>query len=162
MRKSLPLVVLVVLLLIVLLLGSACDRREGMLLSQELKEKDVAQVQVVLAPGNPLYGSDSKIITDEAELAAMIEAFNGAQIEKEIPQNELLVGFSSVYYFFDAEDEIIASFTCSVNDSERVYQGDKCYHIIYPAATPFEIYQASQAEIIVVDENLDPLVRPQE
>ena len=59
-----------------------CGKKE--LLQEKLDANEIDKVVVTLAMGNPAYGADCKVITDETEIAKLVAVFNGAVVEERI------------------------------------------------------------------------------
>lgn len=130
------------------------------LLTEKLEAQNIEKIQVVLAMGNPDYGADSKVIRDESEIQEFVNAFNGASIGKRVKKVDEAVSDASKYYFYGDVGSLLLVFYFNGNDSERIWHNSKWYYISYPGKKPYEIYKDSQAETIVVDENLNIIERP--
>ena len=151
---------IVILLLGVLLISAGCSSSNS-LLDRAIDPADIDKIQFVQAMGNPAYGAYSKIITARNEIAAFVDAINGAVVV-DVAIQEL--GFHSTLLFFNGDD-VLFQFFFNVNDTERVLHNSaysRFYSVEYPGLTPFELYLASSAEVIVVDEDLVEMERPAE
>ncbi len=148
-----------VLLTIAVLLVSVPTGCSNKLLSEPLDAGDIDQIQVVLAMGNPEYGADSKIITNRSEIEGLVNAFNGATIGDRVRDADLGVSDASRYYLY-SEGAVVRQFVFNGNDSERIWFSSRWHYINYPDEKPYDLYRASEAEVIVVDEDLNEMERP--
>ena len=147
--------------LLCLLCLSGCGKRD--LLSEKLDVAEVDKVVVTLAMGNPAYGALCKVITDPQEVQDLVYLFNHAKVDEKIDSGEEWVAGSGSYTFFSGEEQII-KFNVNGNDSERIWINDAFYEIEYPEdrELPFVIYALSDAEVIIVDEYGQEMVRSAE
>ena len=129
------------------------------LVSPPLDPESIDEILVVLAMGNPDYGADSKRITDPDEIRRMVGVFNGATLGRRVRDIDLAVADTSTYYFY-RDGERVQTFIFNGNDSERIAHQSRWHWVHYPAAKPFDHYRASEAEVIVVDEDLEEMERP--
>ena len=155
MKKKLFVGISIVILLFML---SACNAYIE-LLDDKINPNDIDTIQVVLAMGNPAYGADSKIITDRNEIEAFVHAFNSATIGDVVNPLNLGTGFSSLYYLYSG-GSVIHRFVFHVNETGIIRWNSNWHYIYYDGNTPFELYQASTATVIVVDENRVEMERP--
>ncbi|MCL2527035.1 MAG: hypothetical protein FWE42_01355 [Defluviitaleaceae bacterium] len=147
---------MIILLIVVLMVLVGCSSSNTL---SAIDPGDIDKIHFVQAMGNPAYGADSKIITERSEIAAFVAAFNNAVIGDAAVQE---VGFHATILFYSG-DEVAYQFFFNVNDTERVLLNSRYsrfYYVEYPGLTPFELYLASSAEVIVVDENLIEIERP--
>ena len=123
----------------------------------------IDKIQVVTAMGNPAYGADSKIITNENEIKLFVDTFNGATTGKKIEIIDTNLAMPSFYYFY-SNNTLVAQFAFNGNDTNKIWLKDNFYSIDYAEdkKTPFELYIDSKADIFVVDENGTEMKRPQE
>ena len=149
------------LLLVCLISLTGCGKKE--LLDEKLDGAEIDKIVVTLAMGNPKYGADCRVITDAAEIGHMLEAFNGAAVGEKVTDGEEWVAGSGSYAFFRGEEKIL-QLQCNANDPSRIWLKDAFYQIEYPEGmdSPFDQYMDSNAEIIVVDEEGNEMIRPQE
>lgn len=133
-----------------LLCLSGCGKQE--LLQEKLDESNIDRAVITLAMGNPAYGAESKTITKETELQLLLDAFNGAIIGEKIAEEDTWVAGSGSYLFFSGEEQVLR-LNVNANDDKRIWINDAFYKIEYPEGqpTPYEIFSASQAEMILVD-----------
>lgn len=133
-----------------LLCLSGCGKQE--LLQEKLDGSKIDRAVITLAMGNPAYGVESKTITEETELQLLLDAFNGAIIGEKIAEEDTWVAGSGSYLFFSGEEQILR-LNVNSNDDKRIWINDAFYEIEYPEGqpTPYEIFSASQAEMILVD-----------
>lgn len=133
-----------------LLCLSGCGKRE--LLQEKLDGSNIDRAVITLAMGNPAYGAESKTITEETELQLLLDAFNGAIIGEKIAEEDIWVAGSGSYLFFSGEEQVLR-LNVNSNDDKRIWINDAFYEIEYPEGqpTPYEIFSASQAEMILVD-----------
>ncbi len=142
---------------VVAMLSGCCSDKD--LLTEKLEAQNIETIQVVLAMGNPEYGADSKIIRDESEIQKFVNAFNGASIGKRVKKVDEAVSDVSKYYFY-GDYGLLLVFYFNGNDSERIWYNSNWHYISYSGKKPYEIYKDSQAETIVVDEDLNIMERP--
>ncbi len=135
-----------------MLLGCYSEKN---LLSETLEVENIERIKVVLAMGNPEYGADSKVITDESEIQEFLNAFNGASIGKRVKKVDEVVSDTSKYFFYGDDGSLLLVFYFNGNDSERIWYNSNWHYVSYPDKKPFELYKDSQAETIVVDEDLN-------
>ncbi len=140
------------------MLSGCCSDKN--LLTEKLEAQNIETIQVVLAMGNPEYGADSKIIRDESEIQEFVNAFNGASIGKRVKKLDEAVSDASKYYFYGDDSSLLLVFYFNGNDSERIWYNSNWHYICYSGKKPYEIYKDSQAETIVVDEDLNIMERP--
>lgn len=152
MKHLVPLTIAILLVLV----ATGCSRD---LLSEPLDAGEIDQIQVVLAMGNPEYGADSKIITDRGEIEGLVNAFNGATLGDRVQDRDLGVAGASRYYLY-SEGSLVREFVFNANDSERIWYNSKWHYISYPDEKPYDLYRASEADVIVVDEDLNEMERP--
>ena len=116
-----------------------------------------------MAMGNPAYGAECKIITDPKEVQDFVFLFNNAEVDEKIDKEDEWVALSGSYTFFSGEEQV-AKFNVNANDPERIWINDAFYEIEYPddMVDPYGLYSYSDAEIIVVDENGQEMIRPAE
>lgn len=133
-----------------LLCLSGCGKQE--LLQEKLDGSNIDRAVITLAMGNPAYGAESKTITEEKELQLLLDAFNGAIIGEKIAEEDTWVAGSGSYLFFSGEEQVLR-LNVNANDDKRIWINDAFYEIEYPEGqpTPYEIFSASQAEMILVD-----------
>ena len=143
----------IAIIIVILLLLSGCSNNSNALLDEKINPDDIDTIQVVLSMGNPVYGADSKIITDRNEIEAFVRAFNSAELGDTVISEP---GFHSIYYFL-----LIHRFIFNHNDTFGILWNSEWRHISYDGKTPFELFRASTASIIVVDENKVEIERPQ-
>lgn len=148
---------IVILAVACMLYGCNSDK---VLLNDKIKPDDIDKIQIMLAMGNPEYGADSKIITDKDEIREIVDAFNNAAIGSEVKNSDIHVSTPSSYYFYSG-NSLIHQFSFNSNDSMRIWRNQKCYYVEYPDKSPYELYQKSNAEIIIVDEELNELKNTQ-
>jgi hypothetical protein len=149
--------ILIISLLMIILVG--CSDKS--LLKEQLVSSDIDKIQIVTAMGNPEYGADSKTITSPEEIKSLIDTFNSAKIGKKVQENDLGIGIPSQYSFY-SDGEVIAKFEFNVNDTNVIWYNGNYYYVEYGKGlkTPYELYQNSTAEIVVVNENGDEMTRP--
>lgn len=152
---------IVSMLLLMLMMFTGCSEKQ--LISEQIESNNINKIQVITAMGNPAYGADSKNITDTKEIKLFVDTFNSAIIGNKVDDGDIGVGSASYYYFY-FNDELLARFTFNVNDTNIIWNDNNYYYINYDEnlKTPFELYQNSNAEVIVVDENGNKMERPQE
>lgn len=140
---------------------SGCGKRE--LLKEKLDAAKIDKVVVTMAMGNPAYGADAKVITDPKEVQDFVFLFNNAEVDEKIDKEDEWVALSGSYTFFSGEEQV-AKFNVNANDPERIWINDAFYEIEYPddMLDPYGLYSYSDAEIIVVDENGQEMIRPEE
>lgn len=140
---------------------SGCGKRE--LLKEKLDASQIDKVVVTMAMGNPAYGAECKVITNPKEVQDFVFLFNNAEVDEKIDTGEEWVALSGSYTFFSGEEQV-AKFNVNANDSERIWINDAFYEIEYPddMLDPYGLYSYSDAEIIVVDENGQEMIRPAE
>lgn len=137
-----------------------CGQEE--LLEEKLEEGAVDRIVVTLAMGNPAYGADCRIIVEEEEIEAFLAAFNEAKIGGKLENKDIWVADSSSYRLYSGQ-ELVAEIICNGNDSERVWIGDGFRQVSYGGQPlPFELYEASGAEVMVVDAEGRRMDRPAE
>ena len=137
-----------------------CGKKE--LLQEKLDANAIDKVVVTLAMGNPAYGADCKVITDETEIAKLVAVFNGAIVEERIDPDEEWIADNGSYAFFSGEEQVLKLNT-NGNDPEHIWINDGFYEIDYPdnMYDPYEQYSFSSAQTIVVDENGEQMGRPE-
>ncbi len=138
----------VMTLLICLALLIGCQAKIS-LIDEELDK--VNRIQVVLAMGNPVYGAESKIIEDE--IAGFIEAFGLATLGKRVADDDVVVSDTSKYILYNGSTEVY-KISFNGNDSTRVWYKGHWYYVNYENQSPYELYKASPADIVTVDEDL--------
>lgn len=145
-------------ILLIIFTLSGCNSTK-VLLTDKIEGDDIDNIQIVLAMGNPEYGSESKIITDKNEISELVHAFNNATMGQKVKDGDIVVSDTSKYYFY-SNDTLVQLFSFNGNDSERIWYNSNWYYINYPDNKPYELYKSSVAEIIIVDENLNEMERP--
>ena len=71
---------------------SGCGKRE--LLEEKLDETKIDKVVVTMAMGNPVYGSECKVITDPKEVQDFVFLFNNAEVDEKIEKKDEWVALS--------------------------------------------------------------------
>lgn len=150
-----------VLFVVIAVTIAGCGPAGSPLLTESLDAEEVTGIFVVLAMGNPEYGADSRMIEDPGEIDALVEAFNGASVGERVKDVDLAVADTSRYRVYRG-DVLIEEIVFNGNDSERVWHSSGWRYVSYPDETPYDIYRNSEAEIVVVDEDLQPMQRPGE
>ncbi len=121
-----------------------------------LADLGIDRVQVALAGGAPEYGRESKMITDEKEIAGMVGAFDDMKIGDVVPEQELTVSDASEYLFYSG-DKLVARYTFNGNDSTRIWSDGDYRYAAYAGDTPYSLYQNSVAQTVHVDGELQPM-----
>lgn len=140
---------------------AGCQRAQTV--AQAYNISGVTKIQFVEAMGNPAYGADTKIITDDAEIKEFESAIEKATIGKKIKESDLGVAEASSCYFY-RDDEVVSILTFNGNDTTALFCEDGFYRLKYESEskTIFDLYNESEATIFVVDDNLNEMVRPEE
>ena len=152
---------IIFILIISLLMTIVVGYSDKSLLKEQLVSSDIDKIQIITAMGNPEYGADSKTITSPDEIKSLIDTFNSAKIGKKVREIDLGIGMTSKYSFY-SDDEVIAKFEFNVNDTNVIWYNDNYYYVEYGKGlkTPYELYENSIAEVVVVNENGDEMTRP--
>ena len=168
MDSSMKRKLLVVLVLLIAVTIAGCGPAGSRLLSEPLDAEEVTGILVVLAMGNPEYGADSKMIENRGEIDALVASLNGASIGARVNDMDLAVADASRYHIYRG-DVLVQEVVFNGNDSERAwYHARRFWHrsgwhyVNYPDETPYQLYRDSDAEVVVVDEELRPMQRPTE
>ncbi len=153
---------MVILFCLMNLCFTACSTNNE-LLKDKMDESVISKIQIVTAMGNPEFGSDSKIITDMEEIIAMVRLFNNAVVAKKVDDSDVVIADASYYYIY-IDDEEITKFIFNGNDTTRIWFNDTWHYVTYGESsdTPFKLYKDSKAEVMLVDENLNVIARPNE
>ena len=141
---------LILILLICVALLAGCAKPK--VLKDNLKGVD--RLQVVLAMGNPAYGTESKIITDADEITTFVETLRSATIVGKVAEDDVAVGDASKYIFAGGNETLYQA-TFNVNDSTRVWHDGCWHHVTYTDKTLYELYKESEAKVIRVDEHFN-------
>ncbi len=154
-------ITIIFMFLAMLLVFTGCS--DNQLIRQKMNSSDINKIQVITAMGNPAHGADSKTITSPEEIERFVDTFNSAEIGNQVADEHLGVGGASYYYFYQNE-ELLALFTFNVNDTNIIWHNGRYHYVIYGQnqKTPYELYQESDAEVIVVDESGNILEIPEE
>ena len=116
----------------------------------QLAVNEIDTIQVVLISGKPTYETVNKIITDENEISAFVNAFETATINKDI-QIDVSNSIKS-YYRLYADEELVKQYAFSENNINAMWTGQEFEFIEYSDETPYELYQNSKSpEIITID-----------
>lgn len=136
---------------------------EIQLVTEKLESSSIDKIQVITAIGNPMYGADSKIITDKAEIQLFIDTFNSGIIGRKVDDDDLGIGCVS-YYDLYLKDKLVARFAFNVNNTNIIWRDNSYYYVIYDEdlKTPWQLYRSSNAETIVVDLEGNEMERPQD
>lgn len=141
-----------IVLLIAIFMLWGCGSAKA-LLADKINAAEIDRIQIVLSMGNPVYGAASKIITNRKEIQKMVEAFNHATRGKVVKEGDIGIAFPSSYLF--SRDGVVRyEFSFNGNDTQRIWLDGQYYSVEYADDTPFELYQASGAEEIIVDKSL--------
>lgn len=128
----------------------------------DLDYNSINKIQVISSMGNPAYGADSKIITDENEIKNFVITFNGGVIGEKIPDDEVGIGFTSKYVFYN-NDGIVAEYQFNANNTKVIALEEGYYTVDYgdEADSPYKLYKQSKSTEIVVglDGNEMDLIR---
>ena len=140
---------IILMILLVSLLTGCSDK---FLLKDQIESSEIDRIQIITAMGNPEYGIDSKIITSPEEIKTLTDIFNIVKIGDKVHDDELEDSFNSSYLFFK-ENELIKKFDFNGNNTNIIWNEDNWYQVKYDKdlKTPFQIYEDSKAEIILVD-----------
>ncbi|MEM1485055.1 hypothetical protein V6615_09260 [Oscillospiraceae bacterium PP1C4] len=127
----------------------ACTKKTNRL--ADLDYDSINKIQIISSMGNPAFGADSKIITDEEEIKQFVTSFNSGIIGKKISSDDIAIGFSS-RYIFSNNDKIIAEYCFNVNNTKIVEIGNDYYFVEYgDEDSPYKLYVNSPSSEIVVD-----------
>ena len=120
--------------------------------------REIDTIQVVLAGGNPAYGSKSKMITDKSEISAFVDAFNNFTVNEDVALDIDIVP-PSYYRLYDG-DELIDEFMFNGNDTTAMWIGQYVKFVEYVDKNPFELYENSKVDTIISyqDPNFDKAV----
>ncbi len=113
----------------------------------------IDKVQIILAGGNPEYGFKSKVFTKEDEISELVDAVTSATIREKVKDDDIKASNVSKLVFF-TKDEVVASISFNGNDSLRVWSENAFYYVAYDKKTPYEIYEESDEEVIIVDQKI--------
>ena len=152
MKKN---VVTTITLCLMVLFFGGCSSVNS-LVAEKIDPAKVDRIQVVLAGGTPELGQESKIISDEEEIAQIIDAINAAQIGKIVEEMDIVIADTSRYYLY-CNDTLLEAITFNGNDSNRVWYDNNYYYVEYENKTLYELFNASTAPIIIVDEELNQM-----
>jgi len=72
---------------------------------------------------------------------------------------DLAVAGISRYRLY-SDGVLVEEFIFNGNDSERIWYRSGWHYISYPELKPYELYRASEAAVIVVDEDFREMKRP--
>lgn len=145
--KRITTIILIVLATCFILNGCGTTRKLA-----DIEEQKVSKIQVISTMGNPEYGADSKIFMDKSEIKDFVTTFNSGIIGEKVSDDDILIGFTSRYTFYNG-DKIIAEFYFNANNTKVVALEKGYYFVDYgeKADSPYELYQDSKSTEIVVD-----------
>ena len=130
----------------------ACSNKS--LLDKPLRADEIDKIQIALSMGNPAYGAESKIITDKNEIKELVTTINNATIMNKVNEDNRGIGFPTHYYFYNGET-LIQHIIFNEIHTEIVLKDQYYYYVKYTGKTPYELYESSKAEIIIVDLELN-------
>lgn len=135
-----------------MLLLTACHTKNESI--SDFQYEQIDKIQIISTMGNPEYGADSRVITDENEMKELIDTFNSGIIGKKLADTDIKIGFMSRYFFYH-NGEVVVEYGFNANDTNTIWWNDAYRNISYGenAKTPFAIYQDSQSPKIVVDKD---------
>lgn len=110
----------------------------------------VDRIEVTLAPSSgPAAG---KVMEDPLEVEALVRAFTEAKIADRVPDSEWAVQLPCTYRFY-AGEELLATLSFHGNEGTAIYRrGGALYKVEYAGSTPYDLYLASRADAILVNE----------
>ena len=132
-----------------------CSASKPLLLNK-IDTKHIDKIQIVMAMGNPKYGAESRIISNQNEIRLLVGAFNNAIIGKKVKDNDIAISDTSKYIFYH-DNNIVQQFFFNGNDSERIWHNSDWYFIKYTDMSPYNIYKDSVENVIIVDKNLQEI-----
>ena len=135
----------ITLIMVMALIG--CNDKEKI---ADFKAGDVEKIVITLAMGNPDYGADSKTITDEMEIQQIVDVFNNATLEGVVSEENLGIGATSTYAFYD-DEKCLKTYAFNVNNSEILFWGNEPREVIYEGKSPYQLYEESISEVVTVD-----------
>ena len=146
MRKIISIILIIVCTLSI----SACTTKTRPL--ADLDYNSINKVQVISAMGNPAYGADSKIIVAKQEVENFIITFNSGIVGEKIGDDDILIGFTSKYIFYNDNNEV-AQFYFNANNTKVVALENVYYDVKYgkDIDSPYKLYKNSKSSEIVVD-----------
>lgn len=118
----------------------------------------IDKVQVVEPMANPEYGARSKIITDEEEVVEFIRLVINSEVRDKVNQSDIVDEGASRYLFF-SNGKLKSEYYFNGNDTTKIFLNNDFYNVSYGKAktTLFDIYEKSEAPIIIVDEKLNQI-----
>lgn len=142
-------IVSLILVLTCVMALASCSNKSTHL--TDLDYNSIDKIQVISSMGNPTYGADSKIITDGNEIKEFIKTFNSGVIGKKVNDDEIGVGFTSEYIFYNNEEKV-NQVRFNANNTNVVALDSGCFFVEYGDMTsPYKLYKNSKSSEIVVD-----------
>lgn len=122
---------------------------------QVLRYADVDRIQIVTSMGNPQYGAEGKVITDEETLKQFVDLFNSAEVEdKLMSEEDLRIAMPSRYKLYQGE-RLVKEFVFNGNDTGILWVDGGYRAVSYPEflPNPYELYQKAEGkEVMVYDD----------
>jgi hypothetical protein len=135
---------------LIVLIG--CNNQDSTLTLLKLDEEtqSIDKITIALAMGNPKYGTTTKTFIKKDDIAQIIEIMHTAIIKNKVkPEDVVDSGISN--YLFYIGDEVVYSINFNGDDSTRVWIGSTLYHVEYVDRTPFELYNESSINEVIID-----------
>lgn len=109
---------------------------------------DRIEVTLTTASGS----AAGKVVEDPNEVGALVNIFTEATITDRVPDGEWTVQLPCTYRFYDGE-ELLATLSFHGNEGTAIYRrGGALYKVEYAGSTPYDLYLASRADAILVNE----------
>jgi len=142
--------VYLIICVIIITLATGCTK-DNSNMSVSIREPNVTKIQIVKAMGNPQYGAESKIFTNEDEVSSLIDAMNNITIEEKVKSGDMGVGDDIDFYYY-LDDGTINEF--QFRSHNTIWLAEDLYYISFNGKSIFDIYDSSSTEEIKVDKNL--------
>ena len=111
-------------------------------------EPAVDAIRITLAPENSAYGAQGKHITQQDEIDALLMVFASMTLNENIALDVDVDAPSSSYELFCGED-MVESYVFLGNDSTTFWTGESYELVDYEDLTPYQLYQQSEADIVI-------------
>ncbi|MBC8531882.1 hypothetical protein [Gehongia tenuis] len=110
----------------------------------------VDRIEITLTPASGRAAS--KVVEDPDEVGALVNAFTEAKITDRVPDDEWAVQLPCTYRFYAGKD-LIATLSFHGNEGTAIYRrGGTLYRVEYAGSTPYDLYLASRADAVLVNE----------
>ena len=111
---------------------------------------EIDKIEIFIIDEKTKGNLKSKTIEDTGEIALFIKALNSAKVSKKVKNEDIDMGKTSKYLFYEDED-LIKTLVFSDKTSEKIINKDKIYKVKYKEKNLFNLYKNSKATELEIE-----------